>query len=215
MKTDSQLQHDVLAELEWEPSIDHAHIGVTARDGVITLSGHVSNYLEKLTAERAVRRVAGVRAVAEELVVRFTSEPKTCDDEIAKRVCDILAWDAAVPAGVNVKVEHGWVTLDGEVRWRFQADAARAAAARISGVKGVSNYIVVNNSADPSAIRQKIVDALKRSADVDARSISVATDGGKVILSGTVRAWRERQLAEQAAWSAPGVTQIEDKIEIV
>ena len=144
-KSDSQLQHDVMAELEWEPAVDHADIGVAVTDGVVTLSGYVKNFTEKLAAEKAVRRVAGVRAIAEEINVRLASDSKMADHEIAKRIVDIIAWTISIPADtVKVKVEHGWVTLSGTVDWFFQSNEARKAASRVSGVVGVTNLINVN-----------------------------------------------------------------------
>lgn len=213
MKSDDQLQRDVMAELEWEPSVDHADIGVAVSDGVVTLSGHVSSYAEKMAAEAAVRRVSGVKAIAEEIQIRYPSDAKTADDEVAKRIVDIFAWDAMIPDGkIQVKVEHGWVTLHGTVDWFYQSDAARRAATKIQGVMGVNNRIEVRQKPVASDIRERIVAALKRQADLDADSVTVVTDGGKVRLGGHVKAFYERGIAERAAWAAPGVTQIEDNI---
>jgi osmotically-inducible protein OsmY len=216
MKTDSQLQQDVIDELQWEPRVDHAHVGVAVKDGIVTLSGFVKSYAEKLAAEKAARRVKGVRGLAEEIEVRFDSQPKTADPEIAKRIADIFDWSVAIPdERINVKVEHGWVTLSGDVDWHYQRDAAKNAAARINGVKGVTNLIDVKKAPSPGDVRDRIVSALKRAADVDASSISVLTDGGTVRLSGKVHSWYERQVAERAAWAAPGVYRVEDNITLV
>jgi osmotically-inducible protein OsmY len=213
MKSDSQLQRDVCAELEWEPSVDQTHIGVAVVDGVVTLSGYVKSYPEKLAAEHATRRVAGVKAIAEELKVRFASDPKTADHEIAKRIVDMLSWSVLVPdKTVQVKVEHGWVTLTGEVAWHYQRDEARRIASGINGVTGVSNNIAVNTRVAIPEVRQRIKDALERQADLDAAAVTIALDGSKVTLGGTVRAPYERRVAEQAAWGAPGVTQVDDRI---
>lgn len=214
-KTDSQLQHDVMAELEWEPAVDHADIGVAVNDGVVTLSGYVKNFTEKLAAEKAVRRVAGVRAIAEEIKVRLASDSKLADHEIAKRILDMIAWTVSIPNDVvKVKVEHGWVTLSGTVDWYFQSNEARKAAAKVSGVIGVSNLIEVKQHPAPADVKDRIVSAFKRQADLDAAAVTVITDGGTVKLSGKVHAWNERSIAERAAWSAPGVTRVEDHLTV-
>lgn len=214
-KTDSQLQHDVMAELEWEPAVDRADIGVAVNDGVVTLSGYVKNFTEKLAAEKAVRRVAGVRAIAEEIKVRLASDSKLADHEIAKRILDMIAWTVSIPNDVvKVKVEHGWVTLSGTVDWYFQSNEARKAAAKVSGVIGVSNLIEVKQHPAPADVKDRIVSAFKRQADLDAAAVTVITDGGTVKLSGKVHAWNERSIAERAAWSAPGVTKVEDHLTV-
>lgn len=214
-KTDSQLQHDVMAELEWEPAVDHADIGVAVTDGVVALSGYVKNFTEKLAAEKAVRRVAGVRAIAEEIKVRLASDSKLADHEIAKRILDMIAWTISIPNDVvKVKVEHGWVTLSGTVDWYFQSNEARKAAAKVSGVIGVSNLIEVKQHPAPVDVKDRIVSAFKRQADLDAAAVTVITDGGTVKLSGKVHAWNERSIAERAAWSAPGVTKVEDHLTV-
>jgi osmotically-inducible protein OsmY len=214
-KTDSQLQHDVIAELEWEPSVDHADIGVAVNDGVVTLSGFVKSYPEKMAAEKATRRVAGVAAIAEEIKVRFASDPKTADHEIAKRVLDIFAWNVSIPDDqVKVKVEHGWVTLTGTVDWFYQSNEARKAAGRVTGVIGVSNLLEVKKLPAAFDIKDRIMAAFKRQANLDAGSVTVVTDGGTVKLGGRVRAWNERGIAERAAWAAPGVTKVEDNIVV-
>lgn len=216
MKTDSQLQQDVMDELQWEPRVDHANIGVAVKDGIVSLSGFVKSYAEKLAAEKAARRVKGVRGLAEEIEVRFESQAKTADPEIAKRIADIFDWSVSIPdEKVKIKVEHGWVTLYGNVDWHYQRDAAKNAAARINGVKGVTNLIEVKKAPSPGDVRDRIMSALKRAADVDAGSITVLADGGTVRLSGKVHSWYERQVAERAAWAAPGVYRIEDNITVI
>ncbi len=215
MKSDSQLQRDVIAELEFEPSVDQADIGVAVTDGVVTLSGFVKTYAEKLAAEQAARRVFGVKALAEEIKVRFATDPKTADPEIAKRIVDIFDWDVTIPADqIKVKVEHGWVTLTGTADWYYQSDAARQAAAKINGVVGISNLIEVRKRPIARDVRDRIIAAMKRSTEVDASSITVLTDGGKVTLGGRVNAWHERDVADRAAWAAPGVTVVEDNIVV-
>lgn len=216
MKSDSQLQRDVLDELEWEPSIDQADIGVAVTDGVVTLSGFVKSYPQKMAAEKATRRVAGVKAIAEEIKVRFASDPKTADHEIAKRILDMFSWNVSIPDDkIAVKVEHGWVTLSGTVDWYYQSDEARKVAGKVNGVVGVSNLIELRKLPTSGDVKDRIVAAFKRNADLDAASVTVFTDGGKVTLGGKVRAWNERQIAERAAWAAPGVSRVEDNIVVV
>lgn len=216
MKTDSQLQQDVMDELQWEPRVDHANIGVAAKDGIITLTGFVPSYASKIAAEKAARRVKGVRGLAEEIEVRFASDPKTADPEIAKRIADMFDWSATIPKGkINVKVEHGWVTLTGTVPWHYQRETAKDVAARINGVKGVTNLIDVRTVPSTSDVRDRIVAAFKRAADLDASTITVMTDGDTVRLGGKVHSWHERQIAERAAWAAPGVSKIEDNIMVM
>ncbi|ATE63880.1 BON domain-containing protein [Rhizorhabdus dicambivorans] len=215
MKTDSQLQHDVIAELEWEPSVDSADIGVAVDKGVVTLSGYVNSYAGKMAAEKAARRVSGVRALAEELKVRYASDPKTADHEIAQRILDMFKWNVLVPdSSIQVKVEHGFVTLSGTVDWAYQMDEARKVAGKINGVVGVGNLITVRQRPNASVVKDRIVAAIKRQADADAASVTVQTDGNKVILAGSVKGWHERQIAERAAWAAPGVTRVEDNITL-
>lgn len=214
-KSDSQLQHDVMAELEWEPSIDHADIGVAVNDGVVTLSGYVKSYPQKVAAEKATRRVAGVRAIAEEIKVRFASDPKTADHEIAKRIIDMFAWNVSIPDDkIKVKVEHGWVTLSGIVDWHYQSNEARVAAGRVTGVTGVSNLIEVKKLPVASDVKDRIMAAFKRQADLDAGTVTVVTDGSTVRLGGKVKNWNERGIAERAAWAAPGVNKVEDNIVV-
>ena len=213
MKTDSALQRDALDELKYEPRVDHSHIGVTAKDGVVTLTGFVPDYSQKICAEKAVRRVSGVKAIAQDIEVRFASDPKTSDPEIAGRILNILAWDVTLPGdGIKVKVEHGWVTLTGTVDWQYQRRAAAKATGRIAGVKGVSNLVEVRVQPATADVRDRIVAAFKRSSLLDANSINVAVEGGTVKLSGRVHGWNERKVAETAAWAAPGVSKVEDNI---
>ena len=215
MVNDFELQRDVLDELEFEPSVNAAHIGVTANKGVVTLSGFVHSYAEKLAAERATRRVKGVRAIAEEIEVRLPSDTKRADDEIAARALNILKWQVGLPAEqITVKVERAIVTLTGEVEWRFQKADAESAVHRLTGVVDVINQIRIAAPIDAPAVQAKIEKALQRSAELEAHGITVATEGSKVVLSGTVRAWYERELAERAAWSAPGVTAVENHLTV-
>jgi osmotically-inducible protein OsmY len=216
MKTDGQLQSDVMAELEWEPSVDHAHIGVAVKDGIVTLSGFVSSYSAKLAAENAVKRVKHVRGLAEEIEVRYPSDAKTSDPEIAKRIADMFEWSVSIPQNkIKIKVEHGWVTLSGEVAYHFYREAARDLVSRISGVRGISNLISVKKALSFFDVRDRIVAALKRSADIDASTITVVAEGDTVKLGGKVHASYERKVAERAAWAAPGVNRVEDNILVI
>ncbi|GAM01395.1 BON domain-containing protein [Sphingomonas parapaucimobilis] len=212
-KSDSQVQEDVMEELVWEPSVDHADIGVSVHDGVVTLSGYVKSYPEKQAAEAAARRVAGVRAIAEDIKVRFSTQPKTADHEIAKRIVDVFTWNVLVPVNdISVKVEHGWVTLGGTVQWAYQRDEARKAAGRINGVIGVTNLISVRTAPVASDVRERILAAFKRQSNLSAEAITVTTEGNAVRLGGKVNHWSERGIAERAAWAAPGVTDVTDDI---
>ena len=212
---DHQLRQDVLDELDFEPSVDATHVAVGVHAGVVTLTGFVSNYGQKLGAERAVRRVKGVKAIAEEIEVHLPSDKKVADTEIAERAVDILKWRVGVPADrIAVKVERGIVTLTGTVDWRFQKREAEGAVHALTGVADVVNGIIVNSTSPAPEIKAKIEQALRRSAELDASRIIVQADGGTVVLSGTVHAWFERGIAERAAWSAPGVTDVQDHIQI-
>ena len=212
---DLVLRQDVLDELEFEPSIDAADIGVTVKDGVVTLIGHVRSYAEKVAAERAVQRVKGVRAIAEELEVRYPERKKTADDEIAKRALAIISWDTTIPDDViQVKVQAGWITLSGEVDWHFQKRAVEDAVRKLTGVVGVTNLLVVRPRIQADDVKHRIEEALKRNAAIEAGTIRVGVSGGKVTLAGQVHAWYERGVAERAAWAVPGVTAVEDHLVI-
>jgi osmotically-inducible protein OsmY len=213
---DLRLRQDVLDELEFQPNVHATHIGVATENGVVTLSGHVGSYAEKLAAVTATKRVKGVRAVADDMQVRYPDDKKTEDDEIAKRVVDILGWDVEVPSGaIQAVVRDGWVTLSGTVEWQYQRKAAEDDVRKLSGVRSVSNKIEIKPRVQFIDVKRKIEEALKRHAEVEAKGIHVIVeDGGRVVLEGKVDNWDERFAVENAAWSAPGVCAVVDRLTI-
>jgi osmotically-inducible protein OsmY len=212
-KSDSELRRDVERELEWEPSIDERQIGVAVADGIVTLTGEVSSFIEKWNAERAVERVSGVRGIANELEVK--SAAQRSDTDIARSAADALKWNVMVPAErVTVKVKNGWVTLSGEVTWDYQRRAADRAVRTLPGVRGVSNLITIKPRVEASDLKHKIEETFKREAALDAERIHVQVNGGEVTLTGTVQSWVERREAEKAAWAAPGVTIVRNLITV-
>jgi len=216
MKTDRDLQEEVLAAMEWEPGVDAAQIGVSVTDGVVTLRGTVTALQQKWLSERAARHVVGVRAVANDLDVSPTGNAARSDPAIAEAAANALEWDSAVPdSGIKPTVRNGWVTLTGSVAWQFQKLAAELAVQRLSGVKGVANSIIVKPQADASDVKAKIDSAFRRSAAIDAQHVSVESHDGTVVLSGTVRSLIERDEAERAAWAAPGVMNVVDRLVVV
>jgi len=210
------LRQNVIDELEFEPSVNAANIGVAvSAAGIVTLSGFVRSYAEKAAAERAVNRVKGVHGIAQEIEIRYPNDRKDSDDQIAERALKILAWDTTIPDDrVQVKVQHGWVTLSGEVQWNFQKISAEKAIHKLSGVMGLTNEIRLINQATSMVVKTKIEEALKRSAEVDAKAIGVVVSGNDVTLEGHVSAWRERHVAERAAWAVPGVLRVHDHLTV-
>lgn len=215
MKTDSQLHTDVMAELQWDPQLRDTEIGIAVKTGVVTLSGIVRTLGQKLEAQRAVLRVGGVRAVADDLEVRPVGATKVGDTDIAHAAVNSLRWHTEVPDDrVTVKVDNGWVTLSGNVSWWFQSDASERAVRYLNGVRGVTNLVKVVPAISEKTVSAKIESALKRSAELDAKAIQVEALDGKVVLKGTVHSWAERRDAERAAWASPGVKQVEDLLVV-
>jgi osmotically-inducible protein OsmY len=216
MKTDSQLQQDVMAELKWEPAVHAEQIGVEVKNGVVTLAGKVGSYTEKLNAERAAQRVHGVKALAVEMKIKLSEFGNRTDADIAESARNILGWTSSLPAdAVKVKVEGGWLTLTGDVEWQYQRQDAADSVRYLSGVTGVSNQIAIKPSLSAAVVKSDIEAALKRRAAADAQAIAVDVKGGDVTLTGTVHSWAERDLATRSAWGSSGVRKVVDKMNLV
>ncbi|HEX8594801.1 MAG TPA: BON domain-containing protein [Pseudomonas sp.] len=211
--TDLILRRNILDELEFQPHIDAAAIGVAVENGVVTLTGHVRSYAEKIAAERAVKSVKGVRGVAEELEVRIPGTIGLSDDVIASRCLELIQWNESVPADrIQVKVQNGWVTLEGQVDWQYQKEAAQSAIRKLSGVTGINNFLDIKPRINPEDTQTLIESALVRNAEIDATHINVNVDARTVRLEGHVHSWSERKAAERTAWAAPGVTRVENHL---
>jgi osmotically-inducible protein OsmY len=215
VKTDSEIERDVKAELGWNPDLKSTDIAISVKDGVVTLAGFVPRYIDKYEAEKAAKRVAGVLAVANDIEIRLPAVDERPDPEIAREV--VTALKNQLPFSherIKAVVRNGWVTLEGDVEWQYQRLTAERAVRPLKGVKGIINDIKTKPRVEPSDIKQKIQEAFRRSADVDANQITVETSGGEVILKGKVRSWIERDEAERVAWRAPGVTKVDDRIVV-
>ena len=214
--SDIDIKQNILDALEFDPSVDAAAIGVAVNDGVVTLTGHVCTYSEKIKAEDLAMAIRGVKAIAQEIEVRPIGANTLADDEIAVRVLNAVRWNTSIPPDVvKVKVQNGWITLSGNVEWNFQRDAAARAVRDMAGVKGVTNSIMIAPKASPADIRARIEKALKRQAELDMFNISVAVSDGSVTLDGKVHSLTERRIAEQAVWAAPGIHTVNDRLTVV
>lgn len=215
MKSDMQLVKDIQEELLWEPAVCATNIGVTAKDGVVTLTGHVASYTEKLTAEHAAQRVQGVKALAIEMDVQPSPRDARTDTEIAAAANRVLEWNAAIPAGrIQVTVEKGLITITGSVEWGYQRQAAVRALRELRGVVGVFNQVSIKPRVSPLNVQESIERALKRHAERQAKHLKIQVNGARITLQGTVHSWAERHAAVGAAWSAPGITTVIDDLEI-
>jgi osmotically-inducible protein OsmY len=215
MRTDAEIERDVKEELRWDPDLDASDIAVSVKNGVVTLTGFAKSFTDKLEAEAAAKRVAGVVGVANDIQVSLPTSDERPDPEIARDAVAAIKSQLPISAEkIKVIVKNGWVTLEGEAEWQYQRTTAESAVRRIKGVKGIINSILLKPRAQPSEIKRKIQEAFKRSAEIDANRINVEADGSVVVLKGTVRSWVEREEAERAAWSAPGVTSVVDQITV-
>lgn len=212
---DRELKLHVEDELYLEPSLDAAAIGVAVADAMVTLSGKVQSYTEKQTAERAVTRIRGVRALINELEVELPAESERRDEDIARTATSALVWHSSLPKHrIHVQVSHGWITLSGEVDWHFERMAAERAVRDLMGVRGVSNQITVNTHALKAEIRDRIHEALRRNAVLNAHGIQVTLEGNRAVLTGVVQTLSRRKEAERAAWSVPGIIEVENNIRV-
>jgi len=215
MKTDVEIRDDVLDELAWQPNVDETEVGVIVKDGIVTLTGTVDSYTKKRAAEEAVKKVKGVKAVAEDIEVKFGSSFKKTDVEIAKAAVSSIEWNASVPNDkVMVKVDDGWINLTGEVQWSYQKKSAKRAVEHLMGVRGVTNLVTLKQTVKPTDIKDRIKKAFERSADLEAKNIMVTVDGHKVKLKGKVHSLAEKDEARKAAYYAPGVYEVDNELEV-
>ena len=215
MKSDSEIERDVRDELKWDPDLDASDIAVSVKDGVVTLAGFTKSYTDRLEAELAAKRIAGVRAVANDIEVRLPAIDQRPDPDIARDAVSALKAELPISHDrIKVIVKDGWVTLEGAVEWQYQKTTAENAVRKVKGVKGVTNVVTVKPKVQPSELQHKIMEAFKRNAEVDANRITVEASGSEVVLKGSVRSWIEREEAERVAWSAPGVTVVDDRIVV-
>ena len=213
---DNEVRRKVIAELDWDPSVDASAIGVAVKDGVVTLNGSIASYWQKKEVERVVKQVTGVKAVAEELTIKLPGTAARSDADIAQSVLGGLRFNLAVPPDrIQATVENGWVTLEGEVEWQYQKSAAEHAIKYIMGVKGVSNNIGIKPQVSAADVKAKIESAFARRAQLDANQIKVESSASRVVLRGSVHSWEERDRAEQAAWAAPGVSRVENNVLVI
>ncbi len=215
MLNNLELQKKVLEAMDWEPSLDATRIGIAASGGVVTLTGQVPSYADRLAAERVIKRIVGVKGLANDLNVRLPGDARRTDTDLATAAVKALEWDVQVPHQlVKPRVADGWITLEGQVEWQFQREAAERAVRHLLGVRGVSNQIILTAKVTPTDLKNRIEAALKRNAELEARKIRVETKGGTVVLDGFVHSWSERDEAERAVWAAPGVMAVEDHLAV-
>lgn len=211
-----ELQKRVLEALDWEPGLEAKEIGVAVNDGIVTLTGLVRSFADRFTAERVVKRLSGVKAIANDLEVRLPGDSRRSDSDLATAAVRALEWDVNVPNDrIKVRVADGWLTLEGQVEWQYQRQAAERAVRHLMGLRGVSNQLTLTARVTPADLKNRIEAAFKRTAELEARKIRVETTGGKVILEGSVHTWAEREEAEDAVWAAPGVTVVEDRLGVL
>ncbi len=214
-RSDTDIHKDIVAEFHWEPSLRDDDIAVAVRDGVVTLAGFADSYADKWKAERIASKIRGVKAIANDIEIKLPSASQRADPDIARAVVNALQWNISVPADrIKPKVEKGWVTLEGEADYNYQKDAAERAIRYLTGVKGITNLITVKQRATPADLKERIKEALQRSAQFDAERITVEVQGNKAILRGTVRSYAEMKEAERAALKAPGITEVENRLTV-